>query len=125
MWASLQNQIANDLCVKSSELLKIEAHDEQQKTLKSTLNLWWGLWITSTILSSVGSQFSKQQFDKDFLIIGAVISLISTIISVFSGIYCIKFIQKYSKVESELIKIEGVSTSNFSEGNSDLLDSAS
>ena len=120
LWAPYQ--IANDLCEKSAELLKQENHDPNRIKLKSTLNLWWIFWIASSFLSVIGNQFSKNELDVDLLITGEYFSLIATIVSMVSGIYCIKFIQKYSSVESQLAQLDDVSSSNFSNGNSDLLD---
>lgn len=115
-------QIAKEMNEKTSDVLKENNLNVEPKQTKTT-TLWWALWITSSILSSISSQLEKS-LNGDLYTFGVVASAIAILISIGAGIMCIKYIQGYSAMETELTKVKNLGTPNFVDGNSDLLDSS-
>jgi len=109
-------QIAFDLHKNTENLLIQNDLDTPDKSRFSTVGWWWGLWITSSVISQVSNNMD------DLSTTGAWIAIIGSLISIGSGLMAIRMIQNYTKMEELLPQINDVSARGGID-ESDLLDS--
>lgn len=88
-------QIATDLFSKTEKVLVDRNLTETKSSRNSIKGWWWGLWITSNIISNVGDNLTRNSLDGS----GEVISIIASLISIAAGIMCLKMIKEYHSME--------------------------
>lgn len=98
-------QIAKELFTNATELLSDKGILPFSPKRMTILGLWWGLWITSSILSSISGQGDK--FDNmDTEIIFGFLGVFASILNIVAGIYAIKMIKEYSALEELLPQLD-------------------
>ena len=88
-------QIAKDLFKNATELLSNKGILPSSPKRMTILGVWWGLWVTSNILSSISGNGDKFG-DVDIEIAFGFIGIFASILNVVAGVYAIKMIKEYS-----------------------------
>jgi hypothetical protein len=109
-------QISAEMHKNTENLLVENELDKRDSSRFSTVGWWWGLWITSTVISQVSNNMD------DLSSTGAWMSIVASLISIGSGFMAIRMIQNYTKMEDLLPQINDVSARGGID-ESDLLDS--
>lgn len=113
--------IATDLFTKTEALLVknnlMEPNPEQHKAK----GWWWGLWIASSISTNISSRSERYLLPDGLLILAIVLTVLSLVLTVGAGYFCLKTIDNYSKMEKLLPELTG-KVSSVSSDNQDLLD---
>ncbi len=114
-------QIAKDLFTKSEMLLTDKGLISPDPKRFQTAKIWWGLWISSSILNSISSRADSLNSIEGQIAFG-VLGLIGSIISIGAAIYAVKMIQSYNEMEKLLPQLsEDIRT--HVDDNEELLDS--
>lgn len=108
-------QIASDFFKKSEARLKNQGVIKG-KSKFYVIVWWWVLWVASSLLNQVDDTFGvAPNVEYTF-------GIISSIASIGSGFFVIRFINIYSKMEQELARLENEESSSVISDNPDLLD---
>lgn len=114
-------QIAKDLFTKTEMLLVDKGLISSDSKRFQNAKIWWGLWISSSILSSISSRADNLDSIEGQILLG-ILGLIGSVISIGAAIFAVKVIQSYHEMEKLLPQLsEDIRTQI--DDNADLLDS--
>ncbi len=112
-------QIATDLHEKTENLLIKANMIESKPAIHAVKGWWWASWITASVVNRVGTRMEE---DIDTALVGTIISMVGSIITLAAAYLAIKMIKNYHEMELMLPKLENVRSAEVTDNNSDLLD---
>jgi hypothetical protein len=108
-------QIASDFFKKTEARLKEEGV-VKGKSKFHVVALWWGFWVASSLFNQIDDTLGVEP-DVEL-----IFGLIAAVASIISGVFVIRFISVYSKMEKDLMRLELEGQESVVSDNPDLLD---
>jgi hypothetical protein len=91
-------QIMRELFVKAQNIINKNESHRQNNRYPAILNLWWGLWILSLVLSQIASRLTFSE-GIELLKLQTVLFLCENLIEIVNAFIIIKIIRMYSNME--------------------------
>jgi ABC-type multidrug transport system fused ATPase/permease subunit len=96
------SQIMKEIWFETIAYLQNKTPNAPMEPPMGKLNLWWGTWVTGSILANISSRLFAKSEELDEMIIGYYADGIVSILMIISGITLLQIIREYGELEKEL-----------------------